>query len=64
MSKKIDKEKEKDQDIEDIASAMVTNMAANMKNPNFIRENELIKDEVRKKIIEKRNNRRRKQQKE
>ena len=41
----------------EIAGAMAGNMQANMENPNFIEEQELIKDEVRRKIIQQRNER-------
>lgn len=46
--------KKKEQTADEIANSMASNMSANMKNPNFIEEHELLQDEVRRKIIQKR----------
>lgn len=45
------------QTAKEIAEIMAANMTANMQNPNFFNEQELLKDEVRHKIIKQRKER-------
>jgi hypothetical protein len=48
---------------EDIAKIMVENMKANMANPDFLNEQERIRDKVRAKVIQERKERREREQK-
>jgi hypothetical protein len=52
--------KKKKSKADEVAEAMAANMAANMKDPNFLRDRELMKDDVRRKIIEERKDREKK----
>lgn len=47
----------KEQSAQDVAEIMAANMTANMENPNFLHEQELLRDKVRRKINKKRNER-------
>ena len=59
MNKEDDNENSKKTNTaEDIAKIMVENMKANMANPDFLNEQERIRDEVRAKVIQKRKERR------
>ncbi|TFF99325.1 MAG: hypothetical protein EU541_05195 [Promethearchaeota archaeon] len=49
--------KKKKQNEKETADAMAKNMAANMRDPNFIADKEKIQDEVRAKILKKRHQR-------
>lgn len=54
----------KEKNAKEIAEIMVQNMAVNMEDPNFLDDQERIKDNVRHKILEKRRKRLEKQEKE
>ncbi|MBD3341711.1 MAG: hypothetical protein GF353_21580 [Candidatus Lokiarchaeota archaeon] len=54
MSEKKEENFKKDHSAKDTAEAMAANMKANMENPNFIEEQELLKDEVRREVLKKR----------
>ena len=58
-----DEKKKEEQSAKEIAEIMVENMKANMANPNFLNEKEIMLDEIRKDIIEKRNEREKNQEK-
>ena len=59
------KDKKSNQDAEDVAKIMVENMKANMTDPDFLHKKELMQDEVTKKVIKQREERRKlKEQKE
>jgi len=49
-----DKKNSNGQTAKEIAEIMAANMAANMNDPNFIAENELLQDKIRAKIVKER----------
>jgi hypothetical protein len=55
-----EKKPPKEQTAQEIAEIMVANMTANQQDPNFLQEQELLKDKVRRKIIKQRNERKEK----
>ena len=57
MSKEEDEQPKKDQTAEEIAEIMVENMKANMANPDFLKEQDLIREEVTRKMLKKRKER-------
>jgi len=56
------KKSKKSNTAEDIAKIMVENMKANMANPDFLSEQERIRDKVRAKVIQERKERREREQ--
>ncbi len=48
---------QKEQNIKEIAEAMVSNMKVNMDDPEFWNRNDKIKEEFRKKVLEERRKR-------
>ena len=57
IKKQSEKKIPKTQSAHEIAEIMVSNMEANMQNPNFQEEQDMLRDEVRRKIVKERNKR-------
>jgi len=57
-------EAEKGQSAKEVAEAMVANMAANMADPDFLEKQDLLRDKVRRKVVEARRLRKLKEQQE
>ena len=60
-SKGKEKKVSENQSANEIAEIMVENMKANMQNPTFLEEQDLLRDKVRRKIVKERDERKTRQ---